>query len=33
MYAPILGRGGMTSEGRKIWNKQDSTGDKMFKGM
>ena len=31
--APILGRGGMTSEGRKIWNKQDSTGDKMFKAV
>ena len=31
--APILGRGGMTSEGRKIWNDKDSTGDKIFKGV
>ena len=31
--APILGRGGMTSEGRKIWNEKDSTGDKMFKAV
>ncbi len=31
--APVLGRNGMTSEGRKIWNDKDSTGDKMFKAV
>jgi hypothetical protein len=31
--APVLGRNGMTSEGRKIWNNEDSTGDKMFKAV
>jgi hypothetical protein len=31
--APILGRGGKTSEGRQIWNEKDSTGDKMFKAV
>jgi len=31
--APILGRKGMTVEGREIWNEQDSTGDKMFKAL
>ena len=31
--SPILGRGGMTSDGRKIWNKKDSTGDKMYKAV
>ena len=31
--APVLGRNGMTSEGRKIWNDKDSTGDKIFKGV
>ena len=31
--APVLGRNGMTSDGRKIWNDQDSTGDKMFKAL
>jgi hypothetical protein len=31
--APVLGRGGITSEGRKIWNQKDSTGDKMYKAV
>jgi len=31
--APILGRGGLTSEGRKVWNDKDSTGDKMYKAV
>ena len=31
--APILGRGGLTSEGRKIWNDKDSIGDKMYKAV
>jgi len=31
--APVLGRNGMTSEGRKIWNNEDSTGDKIFKAV
>ena len=31
--APVLGRNGMTSEGRKIWNDKDSTGDKMYKSV
>ena len=31
--APVLGRNGMTSDGRKIWNDKDSTGDKMSKAV
>ena len=31
--APVLGRNGMTSDGRKIWNNEDSTGDKIFKAV
>ena len=31
--APVLGRNGTTSEGRKIWNEKDSTGDKMYKAV
>ena len=31
--APVLGRKGMTSDGRKIWNDEDSPGDKMSKAL
>ena len=31
--APILGRDGTTSDGRRIWNPQDSIGDKMYKAV
>ena len=31
--APVLGRNGMTSDGRKIWNDKDSKGDKMYKAV
>ena len=31
--APILGRGGVDSTGRKIWNPKDSLGDKMQKAI
>jgi len=31
--SPILGRGGIDSEGRRIWNPKDSLGDKMFKAI
>ena len=31
--APILGRGGVDSEGRRIWNPKDSIGDKFQKGV
>ena len=31
--APILGRGGTDSQGRRIWNPQDSIGDKMMKSV
>ena len=31
--APVLGRNGTTSEGRRIWNEKDSTGDKMYKAV
>jgi hypothetical protein len=31
--APVLGRAGVTSDGRKIWNDKDSTGDKMYKAV
>ena len=31
--APILGRGGTDSEGRRIWNPQDSIGDKFMKSV
>lgn len=31
--SPILGRGGVDSEGRRIWNPQDSLGDKMYKAL
>jgi hypothetical protein len=31
--APILGRDGRDSEGRAIWNPQDSIGDKMYKAV
>ena len=31
--APVLGRDGMTSDGRKIWNDKDSPGDKMSKAL
>ena len=31
--SPILGRGGIDAEGRRIWNRVDSTGDKIYKGM
>jgi len=31
--APILGRGGTDSTGRRIWNPQDSIGDKMMKSV
>jgi len=31
--APILGRDGTDSEGRRIWNPQDSMGDKMYKAV
>jgi hypothetical protein len=31
--APILGRDGTDSEGRRIWNPQDSIGDKLYKAV
>ncbi len=31
--APILGRNGTDSEGRRIWNPQDSRGDKLYKAL
>ena len=31
--APVLGRKGLTSDGRKIWNDEDSPGDKMSKAL
>ena len=31
--APVLGRGGTDSTGRRIWNPEDSIGDKMSKAM
>ena len=31
--APILGRNGTDSEGRRIWNPEDSRGDKMYKAL
>ena len=31
--APVLGRSGMTAEGRKIWNDKDSPGAKMSKAI
>jgi hypothetical protein len=31
--APVLGRGGMSKDGRKIWNDKDSPGDKMSKAL
>ena len=31
--APVLGRKGMTADGRKIWNDEDSPGDKMSKAL
>ena len=31
--APVLGRDGVTSDGRKIWNDEDSPGDKMSKAL
>ena len=31
--APLLGRGGTDSTGRRIWNPEDSIGDKMSKAM
>jgi len=31
--APILGRDGMSKDGRKIWNDKDSPGDKMSKAI
>jgi hypothetical protein len=31
--APVLGRDGMTTEGREVWNEKDSTGDKLFKAV
>jgi hypothetical protein len=31
--APVLGRKGMSKDGRKIWNDKDSVGDKMMKGV
>ena len=31
--APILGRDGTDSEGRRVWNEQDSIGDKLYKAV
>jgi hypothetical protein len=31
--SPLLGRGGIDSEGRRIWNKKDSDGTKMYKAL
>ena len=31
--APVLGRDGMSKDGRKIWNDKDSPGDKMSKAL
>ena len=31
--APVLGRKGLTADGRKIWNDEDSPGDKMSKAL
>jgi hypothetical protein len=31
--APVLGRNGTDSEGRRIWNPEDSLGDKFYKAM
>jgi len=31
--SPILGRGGVDSQGRPIWNPEDSLGDKMYKAI
>jgi len=31
--SPILGRGGVDSNGRRIWNPEDGLGDKMAKGI
>ena len=31
--APILGRNGTDADGRRIWNPQDSVGDKIYKAM
>ena len=31
--APILGRGGVTIDGKEIWNPKDSTGDKVYKSI
>jgi hypothetical protein len=31
--SPLLGRGGIDSEGRRIWNEKDSKGTKMYKAL
>jgi len=31
--APILGRSGRSKEGFQVWNEEDSTGDKVYKGV
>jgi len=31
--SPVLGRGGVDSQGRRIWNPQDKLGNKMFKAL